>query len=171
MSFPIPGITSQGSNSSNSSLGNGSQWKGRAVTDITEKLQWRWEHAGEAEKGFYLIAAFCFILAIIAALVVGPMAAMLLSSFGSGSLYVGRCYSHKREEWQMPPYSKNVRGNEEAEKDWERKWEERNLAKNAYENARTWTRQKKELGGDVDRDKAYTAILKQKYKAAEQYFT
>lgn len=148
---------------------------GRNVSWISE-MKNSWEQAETREKGFYLTAAICFIVALVFLLafgIAGGGAALLsmavqlegLVALGAGCLYIARCCTAKRAPWERPPLPEG-----EDEKKWKENWEVRNRAKICHENMLQWIEEKKAKELDVSRDEMQSRKLFEEYKKSESNF-
>ena len=145
------------------------------------KLKSHWDEMGQKEKFYYKTAAMCAILAILiilfltnlfgfmalgTALAVGslPWAGGVLAASKAGPRTLAR------RPWEMPPFSKEVKGNKEAEQEWKQLWMDRNQAKVALNNCIQRLDKNKRMQRDFHQEQAYSKVLLKKYEDAEVAF-
>lgn len=144
-------------------------------------LDHKWEAMGDPERGYYAIAALCVIIALILffilGMTLGPMSLLhilpaggALAAAGAGALLRGRSLGDARTPWEMPPYSPEVKQNEQMQKRWRELWGKRNQAKSAYENVKERIASKEKSHLDVVIDKAFAKDLLKAYEDAEIAF-
>ena len=152
------------------------------VMGIWDKIKNSAEAINDREQGYYAIAAICVLIAVILLLVIGLTGGVAglgmiaggavtapFISVAAASVLRSRQLGNERKEWQMPPFSSDIKGKPEAEAEWKRLWDARNQAKVAYNNVMD-TVKKQEALRDVTREEEYAKNLLKAYEAAEVNF-
>lgn len=145
------------------------------------RLKSHWDEMGRKEKFYYKTAALCALIAILIILFLTNLfgLAALGPAFMLGALpWAGGVYAaHKagsktqaRRPWEMPPFSKEVKGDPEAEKEWKQLWGDRNQAKVALNNCNERLAKNKKMKRDFHQEEAYYKVLLKKYEDAEVAF-
>lgn len=145
------------------------------------KLKSHWDEMGQKEKLYYKSAAMCAIIAILIILFLTNLFGIMFlgSALMFGSLpwaggivaaYKAGSRTQARKGWEIPPFSKEVKGNPDAEKEWKQLWMDRNQAKVSLNNCMERLAKNKKMQKDIHQEEAYSKVLLKKFEDSEVKF-